>query len=526
MRNQVPERDVHRVVHSLLGSQSNLSDFVSSMAYNQPGTTWNRGRRGQIGAGRMLAQRGRQTQVRRGHAARAAGHRSNRQRNSVDVSFQGSEWQSMRVWPQSIDFQAGVVDDFLFNSLEDTSADSFHLHYSSGARRAASRTISDDQESSAGRDDLLTSVFECNDNGNYELDDSYLSADQTLLAEDGQSDGAMCNASMSDGISVSSRRMAHQGLTHGAGGDEGEFECCGLHRMSSDELPLGRMTGKRKYAEMCNGLYLTYRSAPRSRSMAPGTPPLPDEHEQVHCDSDSFSAVQATPLVRAATRVSRGESNVTSPPPSLPSPNMSMSLGSPPGGAFPDSAESSSPLTTSEIVDGRAAQEVHPASAPGCSVCHFELAPIRGAEIEAAGSSSASGVDSHVWINTGRAASRDVAMCSDGQGPRAIEATRADCDPLAADDVQGMDSELASLSLHSHARTILTCAQDTSSPAPATNATTVVRAVYKTNPEPLNVKPTPDLRPDTGSPCSVWSERNASVPLDTPVKKNQCCVVM
>lgn len=513
----VPERDVHRVVHSLLGSQTNLSDFVSSMAYNQPGQSWSRSRRG-AGATRPRMQRGRQAQARRSQAPRAGGQRSGGQRNSVNVSFRGSEWESMRVWPQSIDFQAGFGDDFMYDSLEDNNSDGFRLHYSSGSHRRISRTGSEGEESATGRDESLSSLFEGEDSGNHDFDDSYLSGNQTMLAGNGGGDDGYFEHSF-DGLNYSGTSLADE-----EDWDETELESYDMNRIRHNELPLGRITGKRKYAEMCNSPANPHRSAPRSRSMAPDLPAsarLPVEPEY---------QMRANAAVADVDECDTNDenNNINDSPMhwgSLSSPNVSASIGSPPGGASPDSAEACSPLVAAEFDVRHARRGAH-----HTPVCHFELPPNRGEggdALVASGGVSTSASTERANAMLPRTASNDWAEdeMQGAQGGMQLAAkasgdplaAKASGDPLAAAEIHGIDTEMASLSLQP---------QLVSQPQ-LVDAAKAGRAVYKTHPEPL-VEVVPDVPHDATSPGSVWSQRNSCDSSDKPVtvKKNQCCVVM
>lgn len=500
---QVPERDVHRVVHSLLGSQTNLSDFVSSMAYNQTGQSWSRSRRGAGGANRPRLQRGRQTQVRRSQAPRAGGQRGGGQRNSVNVSFRGSEWESMRVWPHSIDFQAGFGDDFLYDSLEDNNSDGFRLHYSPGSHHRISRTESEGEESATGRDESLSSLFEGDDSGNHDFDDSYLSGNQTMLAGNGSVDGYFEHSF--DGLNYSGTSLAVE-----EDWDETELESYDANRIRHNELPLGHITGKRKYAEICNSPANPHRSAPRSRSMAPDLAAL-NERWPLHIEPEHHMPTNAVADVDVCD--ANDENNCMNDPPmhagSLVSPNISASMGSPPGGASPDSAEASSPLAVTESEMRHARRSAH-----HMPVCHFELPPNRGED--GCGALVVSGVSNDLGVD-------------EMQGVRGVQlAAKASGDPLAAADMHGIDTDMASmhLGLQSQMRDNMAGSSQVVSHLQVIDAAKAGRAVYKTHPEPLVVEVVPDAPHDAASPGSVWSHRNSCDSSDKPVKKNQCCVVM
>ena len=510
----VPERDVHRVVHSLLGSQSQLSEIVSSIAYNQSRQHWARERRGQAVAARVRGQRGRQAPGRRGPAARAGAQRGAARRNSVNVSFQGSEWQSMSVWPQSIDFRAGIGDDFLYDPsmLGDNSADGFRLHYSSGAQRVTSRTNSADDESAEGQDAFLSSLFTCDDDGNHDLDDSYLSAEQTMLAEDRsplEDEGA---DSRSGSLDIFNYHHAIGSVMNGEWDGTGVDHYDMQRVRHDDELPLRRMAGKRKYAEMSNATAVPRRSAPRSRNMAPDLPlppgiRAPCTHEHGHSPGGAGRVAGIERDARSAIDDADGGESVAS----LCSPNISITLESQPG-ACPDIAQAPSSLAALEPAASCTFQEV--SSAP---VCHFEVAPNRR-DFVAADSSGGEGEPAG-----GVQAGRDL-IGNDMQSHPLCgvqQAARASGDPLAAAEVIEVDTGMASLSLHPVAG-----ARDAPSPRHVIDASKSGHAVYKTHPQPLHAGAAADVPLDADSPGSVWSQRNSTEPVDKPVKKNQCCSIM
>jgi len=506
LREQVPERDVHRVVHSLLGSQTNLSDFVSSMAYNnQSGQSWSRGRRGNgVGTVRSRMHRGRQTQGRRGLAARAGGQRGDGQRNSVNVSFRGSEWESMRVWPQSIDFQAGFGDNFQYDSLEDQHqhSDGFRFHYSS-AHRSVSRTLSEDEESGAGRDEAL---LECED-------DSYLSGNQTMLAEDGHLGDHGYHESVFDG-----------NYSGGTMGDEEDWDepegDCNDEQLTYDELPLGRIAGKRKYTEMCNIPTIPHRCAPRSRSMAPADMYVTEPGEN-GCSQpeDQSSATTGRDIFEANQHSIEWETEDSQHQAFMYSTNLSSSLGSQPCGAMPDSAETVCPLTAFECDDASGAiRDV--CLAP---VCHFELPPSRGEEVTVPATAASR---SRASVFHTRAAHRDRAP-EDTQGSQCAshQAAIASGDPLAVAEMHVIDSAMSSLSLHTQSRDSLASERDSSSAKPV-QVMQGGRAVYKTKPEPILLEPQAPLDMPSPGSFSVWSQRNTLEKHSPAVKKNQCCIVM
>jgi hypothetical protein len=510
----VPERDVHRVVHSLLGSQSQLNEIVSSITHNQSRQHWTRDRRVQAGAVRARGQRGRQAPGRRVPAARVARARP---RNSVNVSFEGSEWQSMRVWPQSIDFRASMGDDFLYDSsFGNNGSEGFRLHYSSSAQRVISRTQSQDEESAAGQDAFLSSLFQCDDDGNHELDESYLSAEPTFLAEeeisaveepaeDTQTD-VFDQTNVLDSFNYHHRviRSMISGDWVGTGAEH--YDVQRVRR--DDELPLRRMAGKRKYAEMCSGSPVPRRSAPRSRNMAPGMPLPPgiraSGSDESGCPLRSMESVLGSERDNFNVRddADGGESL-----PSLHSPNISITLSSSQPGAFPDTAEASSPLA------GPRSCIISPST-----VCHFELATNRRDLGVAAASRGGQGQSMDAM-----SAGRDLRDCEIQAHPQCgvQQAAKASGDPLAATEVIEMDSGMASLSLDSMAG-----ARDVPSMRHVIDASKCGHAVYKTHPEPLVAEATAGVPLDADSPGSVWSQRNSTEPIAKPVNKNQCCSIM
>jgi hypothetical protein len=502
----VPERDVHRVVHSLLGSQSQLNEIVSSFAYNQSRQHWTRDRRVQAGAVRARGQRGRQVPGRRVPAARVARARP---RNSVNVSFEGSEWQSMRVWPQSIDFRASMGDDFLYeSSVGNNGSDGFRLHYSSSAQRVISPTQSEDEESAAGQDAFLSSLFQCDDEGNHELDESYLSAEPTFLAEEDisavEEQAEDSQTDVLDSFDYHHRVIGSMisGDWHGTGAEHYDVQ----RMRRDDELPLRRMAGKRKYAEMSSGPAVPCRSAPRSRNMAPDMP-LPPNIRATGPD-ESGRPLRSMGSVLGSERDNfnvRDEADGGQSLPLLHSPNISIPLLSQLG-ASPDNAEASSPLACSR------SSVVSPSP-----VCHFELAPNRR-DFGVAAASRGQGESMDAM-----SASRDLKDCEIQAHPQCgvQQATKASDDPLAAAEVIEMDSGMASLSLDSIAG-----ARDAPSMRQVMDSSKCGHAVYKTHPEPLVAEAAAGVPFDADSPGSVWSQRNSTESIAKPVKKNQCCSIM
>ena len=258
----VPERDMHRVVHSLLGSQANLSEIVNSVAGGSSGPPWRRARRGNADAARPWVHRGRLAQVRRGQGMRAEGQRNGWHRNSVDVSFRGPEWESMRLWPQSMDFHAGFApefptsfgDDFLYDAEDGIVAEGDQNSMLSSSVR---------MHNGAGRDDSLAALFRCDESGHHDFDDSYISANQTMLAS-AEDPGDSYYHSAFDGLRYGTVSSAD--IPDCDGNDLDAYDASGPG--DDDELPMGRLTGKRKHEQMCNSpAGIPLRCAPRRSNM-------------------------------------------------------------------------------------------------------------------------------------------------------------------------------------------------------------------------------------------------------------------
>ena len=273
----VPERDMHRVVHSLLGSQANLSEIVNSVAGGSPGPPWRRARRGNADAARPWVHRGRLAQVRRGQGMRAEGQRNGWHRNSVDVSFRGPEWESMRLWPQSMDFHAGFEpefptafgDDFLYDAEDGIVAEGLGSEYSPPWRRGALGDQNSMLSSAvrmhngAGRDDSLAALFRCDESGHHDYDDSYISANQTMLAS-AEDPGDAYYDSAFDGLRYGT--VSSGDIPDCDGNDLDAYDASGPG--NDDELPMGRLTGKRKHEQMCNSpAGIPLRGAPRRNNM-------------------------------------------------------------------------------------------------------------------------------------------------------------------------------------------------------------------------------------------------------------------
>jgi len=437
----------------------------------------------------------------------------------------------MRVWPQSIDFRAGFGDELLYDALEESGAEGFRLRYSSGAHRGTSATLSDDD--SAG----LSSLLECDDHGDQDIDDSYLSADRTMLAQDSQSSDAYMDSGF-EGVAYAGSSM--QALD----AEDWELDCYDGHGMCRNELPLGRIAGKRKYAEMCNSPAMPLRSAPRSRSMAPSgvaalRPPLPGE-------PPIPARVVGIAVESGANNCGEGDEDVDQGGDrdaswAVYSPNISISLGSQPGGASPDSAEAVSPLLAEDPMpvgtigvqrEDFCRSEVRP-SAQHCEdmSCDASVAgPSAGSRqrsrhgCEAEGSLAAA------------SSARDHSELGQSTHCSMHEAAKASGDPLAAADVHAVDSHMASLSLRPQdlpvvGETSIACLGETA----MTSTTQVVDAaksgcaVYKTHPEPLRLE-SGARGSETRNECSdsgAMVHRNKGGALDKlAVPKNQCCVVM
>lgn len=572
---------MRRVVHSLMGSQTNpLGDFVNSMACNPSGQPWSRVRRGQGGATRPRVQRGRQ--VRR--AARVSAQRSggDNTRNSVNLSFRGSEWETMRVWPQSIDFQAGFGDELLYDALEETGADGFRLRYSSGANTrmsggtSAVTGLSDDDidASAAERDEAVSSLLEleCAGSGTYDLDDSYLSANRTMPAQDSE---------MSDGLGYEHTPSAFEGLGYAGSSladDEEDWglDCYDAHGVGhSDEIPLGRIAGKRKYSEMCNSPATPHRCAPvrRCRSMAPnGARAAQPSRLSMPRLAGSGGDAPAADNAERGGGAACGDANweETDASYSLYSPNISISLGSQPGGASPDSAEAASPRPAAEHravrsdASGSQQQEATSRSV-GAHFCHLELLPsgrqgdgdlVLGA-VDAWPPGAAAGArqrsdalpTGETIANAGRDSSERVEQVEsaagsvrEGEGATA----RGCCDPLASADVHALDSRMAALSLPPHTSasvgTVPPACAGGGSPRQAVDAAKSGSATYKTQPDPLGAslgvaRPCADAPQEASeghlSPARMRSESASGRALAdakdlpaAPVRKNQCCAVM
>ena len=273
----VPERDMHRVVHSLLGSQANLSEIVNSVAGGSSGPPWRRARRGNADAARPWVHRGRLAQVRRGQGMRAEGQRNGWHRNSVDVSFRGPEWESMRLWPQSMDFHAGFApefptafgDDFLYDAEDGIVAEGLGSEYSPPWRRGALGDQNSMLSSAvrmhngAGRADSLAALFRCDESGHHDFDDSYISANQTMLAS-AEDPGDSYYHSAFDGLRYGTVSSAD--IPDCDGNDLDAYDASGPG--DDDELPMGRLTGKRKHEQMCNSpAGIPLRCAPRRSNM-------------------------------------------------------------------------------------------------------------------------------------------------------------------------------------------------------------------------------------------------------------------
>ena len=458
----------------------------------------------------------------------------------------------MRVWPQSIDFQAGFGDELLYDAIEETGADGFRLRYSSGAQLSggASAPLSDDDASAAGRDPALSSLLECDGDGNYDLDESYLSANRTMLAQGSEAGDAYLEPSASalESLVYAGSSMADD--------EDWDLDCYDAHGLGQNELPLGRIAGKRKYSEMCNSPSTPHRSAPRSRSsVAPNGvraaqaarltmprlgEPTGDAAQQDNAESGSGEGNAC------------GEGNYedrdasSSHHASLCSPNISISLGSQPGGASPDSAEAASPLLAAEPTasDVVCSQQQEARSA---HFCHLELLP-NGRQGEGEGEALMGAVNA--WTCGVAAGSRRHSNVLPRESSAAIagseqvdyhvvqdslhEAARASGDPLAAADVHAIDSQMASLSLPSRATASVggMCAGG-GSPRQVMDAAKSGSATYKTHPEPLRAGAASgaeaphepgDHRCALNS-CSGGDTASVNEP-PAPVRKNQCCAVM
>lgn len=539
-----------------MGSQTTrLGDFVNSMACNQSGHSWSRVRRGQGGAVRPRVQRGRQAR----RAARLGAQRGVDTRNSVNVSFRGSEWETMRVWPQSIDFQAGFGDELLYDAIEETGADGFRLRYSSGAQLSGgtSAPLSEDDASAAGRDQVLSSLLECDGDGNYDLDESYLSANRTMLAPSSEAGDACLEPSAS-----ALESLVYVGSSV-ADDEDWDLDCYDAHSLGQNELPLGRIAGKRKYSEMCNSPSIPHRSAPRSRSMRSSVASngaraaqaarlaMPRLGEPTGDAAQENNAESASGEGNACAEGNYEDRDASSSRhASLCSPNISISLGSQPGGASPDSAEAASPL----LADEPAASDVvcsQQQEAQSAHFCHLELLPSGGqGEGEGEGEGEALMGAVNAWPCGVAAGGRRHSNVLSRESSAAIaggeqlddhvaqgslhEAARANGDPLAAADVHAIDSQMASLSLPSLATASVggICGGE-GSPRQLIDAAKSGSATYKTHPEPLRAGAASGaeapLEPgdhhcalnscNCGGTASV-NEHSA------PVRKNQCCAVM
>jgi hypothetical protein len=401
-------------------------------------------------------------------------------------------------------------DDFLYDSpVGNNGSDGFRLHYSSSAQRVISRTQSEDEESATGQDAFLSSLFQCDDDGNHELDESYLSAEPTFLAEE-EISAVEEHAEDTQTDVLDSFNYHHRVIRSMISGDwDGtDAEHYDMQRVCrDDELPLRRMAGKRKYAEMCSGSAVPRRSAPRSRNMAPDMPLPPGIRASGSDESDrplrSMESVLGSERDNFNVRddADGGESL-----PSLQSPNISITLSSQPG-AFPDTAEASSPLA------GSRSCIISPST-----VCHFELATNRRDLGVAAASRGGQG-QSMDAMSAGRDLKDGEIQAHPQCGGQ--QAAKASGDPLAAAEVIEMDSGLASLSLDSMAG-----ARDVPSMRQVMDASKCGHAVYKTQPEPLVAEAAAGVPLDADSQGSVWSQRNSTEPIAKPVKKNQCCSIM
>jgi hypothetical protein len=503
-----------------MGSQTSLNEFVSSMAYGDGGQFWNTARRGQGGAARPCVPRRRQLQGRRGHAARRSVQRTAGQHSSVNLSFRGYEWESMHMWPNSIDYHAGLGDDFLYDPMGEPSLDGFRMNYPPSMHHGALRPLSSSDEVDVpvgGRCDFTPAMPHLDESSfNDDPNDSYLSANRTLIADDGDPDdpGDPCDDRGIHHLTFGSCLAADEGLNDA----ELHWYDDGLQAVDNDPQ-LGHLVGKRKYEEMCSSPVIPHRSAPRCRSVnaamlvpirsepaAAGSGELESPAEELRAaaideaERDRFSMhdrEHANPAARLLSgSVSTGAQHRTACP--------GYALG--PGA----SSSSSDVRATIPPYAGRVRlPEAHQAPQDNSG--------------ESWSRPSSCGFN-------GRSA---PAQC-DTQAGR--EHLCAQGDPLAAAEVHGIDSQLSSLSLQlqdspadASSRNELVESPVALADAPASRGHT--HAVYKTHPEPLALKAEagasgPVCEAASATDGGVRTQRNASDPAATPVKTNQCCAVM
>jgi hypothetical protein len=415
------------------------------------------------------------------------------------------------MWPQSIDFrQAGFGDHLEFDSVDDTSSSgALRLHYSSSAHRRIASTHSDGSDSAGGG--ALSSQLECDDSEDHVIDNSYLSANQTLLANDAMSGDTYLEPHL-DMINYSGGSMIDE---EDWDENEHQIDYYSALRMGHNELPLGRMTGKRKYAEMGSNPVNPNRSGPRSRNMpldiSPAlcleAPSVSEYSRRVVCNTAEGQDDECD-VYEEHGETSEGATNSASNSASLFSPSHSNLLDSPPEGACPDINPFSAPLS----------MRMTP-------VCQYELPPGNAMQ---------------------QAASRQASTRS-----LSTPHTHLSLDPLAADEVEGMSCNMGSLSLMPQPADKGAAIKE-SSQAHVVDVSSASRAVYKTHPPLLGEvlpavlqqggsspgtalssgsSPGTALSPGASSAGSVLSHRNSTDRNSTdayhkPVKKNQCCVVM